>query len=183
LLLCMPGTPFLYQGDELGLPQARVPFDRLRDPFALASWTQAAQDAGRDGARTPMPWATKATNGGFSDAAETWLPLDPRHLALAVDVQEADGGSMLHFTRRMLAMRKAHPALQTGEAVPVAAPDGVLAFERRLGRERLVCLFELAGRAASMEVPPGAELLTPEPVLAGSRVELPAFGAAILRLP
>ncbi|HEY5290261.1 MAG TPA: alpha-amylase family glycosyl hydrolase, partial [Caulobacteraceae bacterium] len=86
-LLCMPGTIFLFQGEELGLPQAEVPFDRLADPFAIASWTGGA---GRDGARTPMPWTREEPSAGFSAAAETWLPLDPRHRALAAEVQDAD---------------------------------------------------------------------------------------------
>lgn len=153
LLLSLPGTPFLYQGEELGLPQARLPFEALRDPFAIASWTDAGQDAGRDGARTPMPWSPDMPDG--------WLPLDTRHRARSVAAQDADPNSMLHFTREMMERRRASPALQTGETILRDAPDGVLAFERRLGDDRLLCRFELAGT---------------------DRPDLPAFGHAIIRL-
>ncbi len=151
-LLTMRGTPFLYQGDELGLPQAKVPFERLRDPFAIAGWTEAAQDAYRDGARTPMPWVAEAAQAGFSDGAEAWLPLDPRHAALSVDRQTDDPESMLSFTRNLLALRRGCVPLQSGAAVPLAAPDGVLAFERRLAGSRILCVFELSGQPAVMDL-------------------------------
>jgi alpha-glucosidase len=144
-LLTMRGSAFIYQGEELGLPDAKVPFDRLRDPFAIAAF---AGGAGRDGARTPMPWLAEAPLAGFSAAADAWLPLDPSHRPLAVDRQEQDSESMLAFTRAMIGLRRAHPALRIGSSELLAAPAGVLAFERRHESERLVCVFELAGSEA-----------------------------------
>ncbi len=183
LLLCLRGTPFLYQGDELGLPQARVPFGRLRDPYAVASWTEAAQHAGRDGARTPMPWDEKEANAGFSEAAETWLPLDPWHEENAWMQQEPEPESMLNATRAMLELRRAYPALQIGDAVPVEAPPGVLAFERRLGGQRILCAFELGGAAAAIVPAPGRLLRTEGGAgRDGSRLALPPFSAAVLLL-
>lgn len=155
LLLCLPGTPFLYQGEELGLPQARLRRSALRDPFAIASWTEAAQDAGRDGARTPIPWT--------DDEADGWLPLDPRHRAFSVATQEDDPGSMLHFTRQMLATRRASPALQMGECWLIDAPPGVLAFERTASGNRRVCLFNLAKEKRQVE-----------------GIDLPPYGFAIV---
>ena len=184
LLLCLRGTPFLYQGDELGLPQANVAFDRLRDPFAIAAWNEAAPSAGRDGARTPMPWAAEALHGGFS-GAEPWLPIDDRHRALAVDRQEAGSGSMLNVTRRLLALRRRHMALQAGDAKVVDGADGVFVIERRLGGERILCVFELAGRDARLMLCEAGELL--DASLGGSIVDgglsLRAHGAALMRLP
>jgi alpha-glucosidase len=183
LLLCLRGAPYLYQGDELGLPQAHVPFERLRDPFTIAAY---AGDAGRDGARTPMPWRADDPGGGFSSAAESWLPTDPAHLPLAVDAQEADPRSVLRFTRDFLRLRKELPALRFGEANVVTAPAGVLAFERAAGGERLLCLFELAGQAAVFERPDlagaAALALYADAVLEPDRVRLPPFAVALLRL-
>jgi alpha-glucosidase len=183
LVLCLRGGPYLYQGDELGLPQAHVPFERLQDPFAIAAYTG---DAYRDGARTPMPWTTEEPNGGFSSGAETWLPVDPAHLPLAAQAQEADAGSTLNFTRSFLKLRKIQPALQLGEASVLEAPDGVLAFERTYRDERVLCLFEMAGRAAVFAHPDlaGAEILTP---LAGASVgsgliNLAPFSVVLLSL-
>ncbi|HEY3889069.1 MAG TPA: alpha-glucosidase family protein [Caulobacteraceae bacterium] len=183
LLLGLRGTPFLYQGDELGLPHARVPFERLRDPFAIAVYTGGS---GRDGARTPMAWTSDAPNAGFSSAAETWLPVDPRHLPLAVAEQEGDPQSMLNFTRTVLALRRGSPALQAGEVRLLEAGPGVLAFERSLGGERVVCAFELAGQAGHLYHPEmaGSEAfaLIGGAVVAETGIELAPFAFAWVRL-
>jgi alpha-glucosidase len=178
-LLAMSGTIFLYQGEELGLPQAAVPFDRLADPFAIASWTGGA---GRDGARTPMPWTADGPSAGFSASADTWLPLDERHRPLAAEVQETDPDSMLAFTRRLIALRKSDPVLRHGAAQVLAAPRGVLAFAREWRGERRLCVFELAGEAA--EVPVAGEVVfavTGAERLWTSALRLPPHGGAILR--
>ncbi|WP_225421325.1 alpha-glucosidase family protein [Sphingomonas parva] len=151
LLVALRGNVFLYQGEELGLEQAEVPFERLQDPEAIANWPETQ---GRDGARTPMPWRAAAPNGGFSDA-EPWLPLDPRHLPLAVDRQESDPGSMLALTRRLLALRKGRAALRVGTIERVDAPPQVLAFERRAGSERLLCVFNFGEEPIDWPLPAG----------------------------
>jgi alpha-glucosidase len=155
LLMCLRGNVFLYQGEELGLPQAEVPFERLQDPEAIANWPETQ---GRDGARTPMPWASEAPQAGFSQA-EPWLPVDPRHLPLAVDLQERDANSMLALTRRLVALRKAHPALRHGAVRPVPAPAPLLAFQRGEGAERLLCVFNLGDEAANWPLPSGWEIV------------------------
>jgi alpha-glucosidase len=151
LLMCLRGNIFLYQGEELGLPQAEVPFERLKDPEAIANWPETQ---GRDGARTPMPWLAAAPNAGFS-AGEPWLPVDPRHLALAVDRQEADPASTLALTRRLVALRKRHEALRRGSVRPVAAPAPLLAFERGESEARLLCVFNLGAEAVDWPLPSG----------------------------
>lgn len=150
LLLSLRGTPFLYQGDELGLPHAEVAFERLRDPEAIAFWPHGI---GRDGARTPMPWARAAVMAGFTDAGDAWLPLDPRHRALAADAQEQDQNSVLHFTREVLALRRANPALREGDYEQVEAPAGVLAFIRQGEGQRLLCAFNLGAEPSSLSWP------------------------------
>lgn len=181
VLMTLPGTIFLYQGEELGLPQAEVPLERLKDPFDIAAWPAGA---GRDGARTPMPWTEGGPNAGFSTAADTWLPLDPRHRALAADRQDADDNSTLAFARRLVALRRAHGALRVGAADRVEATESVLAFQRVRGDERLMCVFELAGRAATHPAPASDVVfaVSGRETLADGAVCLPAFGGAILRL-
>ncbi len=146
LLLCLRGGIYLYQGDELGLPQADVPFERLRDPEAINFYPNTL---GRDGARTPMPWTAQAQMAGFTSADDAWLPLDPRHAALAADRQEADPASMLHFTRRIIALRKTHDVLRDGSWTTLKADDGVLAFVRATASERLLCVFNLGEGATA----------------------------------
>jgi alpha-glucosidase len=155
LLMCLRGNVFLYQGEELGLPQADVPFERLRDPEAIANWPETQ---GRDGARTPLPWSAQAPHGGFS-AAEPWLPLDPKHLPLAIDRQEGDRESTLNLTRRLIALRKSRPALRVGAIRPLEAPAPLLAFERGEGSDRLLCVFNLGEEAVDWPLPSGWRLI------------------------
>jgi alpha-glucosidase len=151
LLTGLRGTAFVYQGEELALPQAQVPFERLQDPDGVAFWPA---DVGRDGCRTPMPWAAEAPHGGFSEA-EPWLPFEPAHAALAVDVQADDPASMLSFVRRWLAWRRTQPALRTGEMDFIATPPDVLGFVRREGADEVLLLFNLGVAPAEVALPAG----------------------------
>jgi alpha-glucosidase len=178
-LMGLRGTIFIYQGEELGLPQAKVPFERLKDPFDIASW---AGDAYRDGARTPMPWRAGAPMAGFTRAPDAWLPIDPAHAPLAVDAQETDPASALAFTRALIALRRASAALRLGEARLLAAPKGVLAFERRLADECVLCVFELAGRTAQLPVA-GETMLAWGAKLADGTLALDPHGGAFVSTP
>ena len=145
LLFALRGNIFVYQGEELGLPQAEVPFERLRDPEAIANWPQTL---GRDGARTPLPWTSLApngpvSNGGFS-TAEPWLPVPQAHLDHAVDAQEDGPGSILNLTRRLTRLRRKRMT-RCGSAASsrTMTPEPLLSFDRVHGGERLRCLFNL----------------------------------------
>jgi alpha-glucosidase len=180
LLLSLRGTPFLYQGDELGLPHAEVPFERLRDPEAIAFWPHGI---GRDGARTPMPWAKDAPMAGFTSAPDAWLPLDPRHRALAVDAQEADPNSVLAFTREIVALRKASAALRVGEFVVLEAPEPVLMFERNAADERVLCVFNLGADAARVPLtssPKQVRLALSGAAVADDAIVLPPYSALLV---
>jgi alpha-glucosidase len=145
LLACLRGSIILYQGEELGLPQVHVPFDRLQDPEAIANWPQTLS---RDGARTPMPWSSTAPNLGFT-TGKPWLPPGESHRLLAVDAQEEKTESVLAFTRQCLELRRLHPALREGSMGVVEASDQLLIFERSEGRAKLRCSFNLSPRPAS----------------------------------
>ena len=147
LFATLRGTPILYQGEELGLTQSEIPFERLRDPEAIANWPRTL---GRDGARTPMPWRADAPHLGFS-TAEPWLPHGADHASLAVDRQEADPGSMLHWTRTLLALRRAEPALRLGSVEVLRADQRVLVFEREHRDDCLVVAANLSGEPAEWD--------------------------------
>lgn len=174
LLAALRGNVFLYQGEELALTQVAVPFEKLRDPEAIANWPLTL---GRDGARTPMPWTAHAPGYGFT-SGEPWLPFGHDHAALAVSVQEEDAASPLHWTRAVLAMRRAQPALRLGSLRFVDAPDGMIAFERAHDGTRLRCVVNLG--AAPGEV----AMADAEPLLAhgvdGGRFA--GYGAVIARV-
>ncbi len=179
LLACLRGSPIVYYGEELGLTQVDVPFEQLRDPEAIANWPRTLA---RDGARTPLPWVADAPALGFTTGTP-WLPVGPDHAALAVAAQEEDAGSLLHWTRRVLALRRAHPALRWGGVDVLAADAALLVFARRAcaadGGERLLCVFNLSPEPVAWAAPAGST-----PLLAsddGGDGTLPAYAARVLR--
>ncbi len=111
LLGCLPGSVFLYQGEELGLPEAKIPFELLQDPWAKETWPKWQ---GRDGCRTPMVWEGDSANFGFSCADKTWLPIPDSHKNLHVQAQENDKTSVLAFTKKFINWRKNKPELVNG---------------------------------------------------------------------
>jgi alpha-glucosidase len=176
LLVALRGNVFVYQGEELGLPQANVPFERLQDPEAIANWPQTL---GRDGARTPMPWVSGAPNAGFS-AVEPWLPVDPAHLPLAVDAQEADPASTLHVARRLIALRRRHQVLRTGKVHFVETNTPLLIFERGEGAEALLFAFNLGHDDVAWALPEGW-VLAESVNLSGEGVMPPCAGVMAKR--
>ncbi len=139
LLLCLRGDVFVYQGEELGLDQVDIGFDDLKDPEAIANWPLTLN---RDGARTPIPWCDTAPTLGFS-TGKPWLPIGPGHAALAVSQQQDDPASMLALTKRLIALRRGRDALLLGDMRFIEASDTVLAFERSVDGEVLLCAFNL----------------------------------------
>ncbi len=183
LLLSLKGTTLIYQGEELGLPQAALARDQLRDPVGDLYWPYAG---GRDGCRTPMPW-TMGANLGFSTGTP-WLPLAVEHAGLTVEAQDADPDSTLAFARTMIAFRRASPALTVGGLEFLDVPDPVLAFVRREGDEAIACLFNLSAEPRFVEAPQlaGAILLDPragDAELRGGSIGLAPYAAVFLRLP
>ena len=144
------GTVCLYQGEELGLPEANVAFEDLQDPYGITMWPEYK---GRDGCRTPMPWQGDAPHAGFSDASRTWLPLDAAHRALAVDQQAGKPGSLLGYFTQLLAWRKQQPALIHGSMTVWPSHPQVLVFEREHQGQRVLCAFNFSDAPALIELP------------------------------
>ena len=182
LLLSLRGSVCLYQGEELGLPEAELAFEDLVDPYGITFWPEFK---GRDGCRTPMPWVRDGVHAGFS-SQQPWLPLDERHRALAVDVQEDDSASMLNSYRRFLAWRREQPLLIDGDIQVRYHDDDLLVFERRLGEQAWLCLFTLGDRERRYDLPLMVEPLEGVPSstaeFLGSWVHLPAHGFGFARL-
>lgn len=140
LLLMLRGTPFLYMGEELGLEDAEVPPERVVDP------------GGRDGCRAPIPWERAWPHGW---PAEPWLPFPPQAGARSLEAQRQDPGAILHLYRRLLAARRASPALSLGEMAFVEGmPAGVLAWRRSAGDDSRSVAVNF--RSEAVELDPGA---------------------------
>ncbi len=177
LLLTLRGNVFLYYGEELGLTQVDVPFDRLRDPEAIANWPMTLS---RDGARTPMAWSADAPQLGFSNA-EPWLPVGPDHAALAVDRQEADPDSLLHLTRRLIAFRQANDALMTGDLRVIQADHALLVFEREATGQTLLCAFNLSPEPTAWTPPDPDRWRVVEAVNDAAAWQLPPYAALVAK--
>ncbi|PAX09757.1 alpha-amylase family glycosyl hydrolase [Sphingomonas lenta] len=175
LLMCLRGNVFLYYGEELGLTQVDVPYERLQDPEAIANWPLTLS---RDGARTPMPWASDRPQLGFSDA-EPWLPVGPDHPGLAVDRQEADPRSLLHLTRRLVALRHAHAALLWGDLHVVEATDTMLVVERVADHQTMLCAFNLSAEPAAWAPAQPARWRAVEAVNGVADWRFPPYGALV----
>lgn len=143
LLLTLRGTPTLYYGDELGLPQVAIPPGLVRDP-----WARNVPGQGRDGCRTPMPW-DGSRFAGFSDA-ESWLPLNPDAGIRNVATQDGDSTSLLSLYRRLIALRRTEPALNCGDYRPLAQSDRALAFVRAAEGARWVVALNFTGEQTEL---------------------------------
>lgn len=140
IMISLRGSLCLYQGEELGLPEAVLAHEQIRDPFGLAYWPEFR---GRDGSRTPMPWQADAPQAGFS-TAKPWLPVPEAHHPLAVDRQEMDEDSMLQVWRRALGTRRAYPALSRGGLRPLDLGAPLLGLVRDYGGEHILIVLNLS---------------------------------------
>lgn len=167
VLAALRGSICLYQGEELGLPEAELAFEDLRDPYGIRFWPAFK---GRDGCRTPMPWEAAKAHAGFTAAEKAWLPVPYEQAALSVDTQETDEASVLHHYRQTLAFRKSRPALIDGDMEFIDTNQDLLAFTRRKAGETLLFIFNLTRQPAQFQLPAGMVL--------GDRLPMPG-GAAV----
>jgi alpha-glucosidase len=126
MMLALPGVAYMYQGEELGLPEAvDIPDDKRQDPTFFRT---AGKAYGRDGCRVPLPWEAEATNFGFGPAGEPWLPQPAVYRDYARDLQEGVPSSTLSLYTSALAIRKDR-ALGEGELQWIeGTPENVLGF-------------------------------------------------------
>ena len=161
ILLGLRGTPFLYQGDEIGLTDGPLEQSDLRDAVGIRFWPHYK---GRDAERTPMPWSN-SPGGGFTAAGvRTWLPMaDPALCNVADQVDDPD--SMLSFTRRAIARRTHNEDLAVGTYRSLASPEGTWVFAR--GARTMVAL-NLSDAAGTIDAPSGAITLATDRALEGT---------------
>ena len=148
LLLTLRGTPTIYYGDELGIGRVDISAAQVQDPRELR---EPGLGLGRDPVRTPMPWDA-TPNAGFTTGTP-WLPLNPdwpeRNLAQLAQAPK----SLLALYRRLLALRRAHPALAIGDITLLDAEGDVLAYERRFSGERLLIALNLGDTSQELVLP------------------------------
>jgi alpha-glucosidase len=169
LQLALPGSVYVYNGDELGMPDVDLPDEALQDPM----WKRSGHtERGRDACRVPMPWSGTEPSYGFSSRADTWLPMPQGWGALTAEAQASDPASIQSLYRAALALRRSSAAFGGEDLEWLPAPEDCLAFRRPDG---LVCLVNFSG--APVPLPEGRMLLASEDVADGS---LPADAAVWL---
>jgi alpha-glucosidase len=150
LLLTLRGTPTIYYGDEIGMEQVAIPDEIARDPVAH---NLPGLGLGRDGCRTPMQWDA-GRYAGFSKV-KPWLPLEQNYQQRNVAALQANATSIYQLHRRLVALRRHHPALQVGGYRPVAASGDVLAFVREAGTERILVALNMGPDPETLAFPQG----------------------------
>jgi alpha-glucosidase len=164
ILLTLRGTPLLYYGDEIGMPNVDVPLDRLKDPVGQRHWPE---DPGRDKGRTPMQWTGE---GGFSDSdVEPWLPMGDARSRNVAD-QRDDPASFITFCRDLIGVRRDREDLRSGSYEGLGSPDGVWAWRRGSGTMVIVNHGDVP---VTLPTRSGTVLIDTERRRAGERVEGP----------
>ena len=180
LLLGLHGTPFLYYGDELGLPNVAVAREDLRDSVGVRGWPA---NPGRDMCRTPMPWTAEEGAGFTRPRVRPWLPFGP---ALPnVEAQRDDPGSVLSLCRGLIELRRTTMDLRLGNYRRLPSPTGTWAWQRG---DRHVVALNLSDEAASMETADeGKVVMGTDPGRAGDRIDdqlrLDPWEGVVLSLP
>jgi alpha-glucosidase len=167
LMLALPGSTYLYQGEELGLPEVTdLPDEVRQDP---SFFRDNGQEGLRDGCRVPLPWSGDRPPYGFGPG-DSWLPQPPEWKDLSVEVETGNPASTLELYRAALRLRRELPGLGDGSLSWLDSPEGVLSF----ARPGFVCTVNLLGHAVELPVP-GRPVLASEPVaVEGETVRVPA---------
>lgn len=162
VMLALPGAVFIYNGEELGLPDVLdLPDEVLQDP----TWERSGHsERGRDKCRVPMPWSGDEPPFGFSSSPDTWLPMPPEWASLTVEKQSDDPDSTLTFFRAALELRRSRGEFAGTQIEWVSAPSDALIFRRRGGG--LVCVLNAGSRP--IPLPPGELLLASATLVDGA---------------
>jgi alpha-glucosidase len=170
VMLALPGAVFIYNGEELGLPDVELPDEVLQDP----TWERSGHtERGRDKCRVPIPWSGDTPPFGFSTCADTWLPMPADWAALTVEKQGADSNSTLSFFLKALELRRERAEFDDADIEWLTAPRDALMFRR--GGGGLVCALNAGKRPIAL---PAGELILASAPLVGDK--LPPDAAAWL---
>ena len=149
-LLTLRGTPFLYYGEEIGMRDVPLKRQEILDPPGKKYWPIYK---GRDGCRAPMQW-DNARYGGFSHS-KPWLPVHPNFVHRNVQRQREDPNSLYNFTRRLIAIRREHPALQHGDfEILTPQPRHVFGYLRHAEEETFLIVLNFSPQVQFLELPP-----------------------------
>jgi alpha-glucosidase len=176
LLLTLRGTPTIYYGDEIGMPQSVIPDDQVRDPFEK---NVPGIGIGRDGGRSPMQWDTTG-NAGFS-TAQPWLPLAERAISINVEMLRQEPPSILNLYKRLIAARRTNTALTLGSYTPHMTDQGLLIYIRQFEEKRVLVILNLTPVDSVVTFPDGWAVGNVLVSALGDRDHEAASGTVIVR--
>ncbi|MFD3760660.1 glycoside hydrolase family 13 protein [Streptomyces sp. NPDC058622] len=176
LMLALPGSAYIYQGEELGLPDVTdLPDEVRQDP---AYFRGAGQDGFRDGCRVPIPWSGTSAPYGFNQVEDgpSWLPQPEAWANLSVEAQTGRDGSALEMYRSALALRRSHPSLGgTDNLRWLPSPDGVLFFERTAeDGPTFLCTVNVTDTPVTIDTPGKALMASNHTTTGNAQTVLPA---------
>jgi Glycosidases len=182
LIMSLRGSVCMYQGEELGLPEADVPFERIQDPYGIPLWPVFK---GRDGCRTPMVWDNTPL-GGFSNV-EPWLPVDSDHLPLSVAEQEKDTTALLHKIRQFIKWRQQQPILVNGSlTLENVENEKLVSFIREFEGQRWLVVLNMTMDTQTSPVAHAVDQLVEghgfDVSLSGDILTVPPYQAAYVKL-
>lgn len=184
LLLTLRGTPYLYYGEEIGMRNLRLRRDQIMDPPGKRYWPIYK---GRDGYRSPMQW-DDTTYSGFSES-KPWLPVHPDHVGRNVREQKENPDSLLHFTRKLIRLRKEYPAITLGDFKPIYVPQRqVMTYVRKHEEQKVLVAMNFSRQKTRVLLGPELSIKnwralhggTEEPANKQDLFEIPANGILIL---
>lgn len=175
----LPGSLYIFQGDELGLEDAQIPAESRLDPI----WKKSGfKQAGRDGSRAPIPWDSELPNRGFSSAEKTWLPSPTNWPVISVKEQQEDSESTLNFYRQILQLRRKHPLWFVEQTLTSAKVEGEILQVRRGTSGRAV--INAGNEAIDLIIDSDEKILIETPGMSflerDGRISIPSSGAIIL---
>jgi len=205
LLLTLRGTPFVYNGDEIGMTDIRYQhIDDYRDVLTLGIYEDLvnrgstaeqalarAAAVSRDNARTPMQWDA-GPHAGFTRAGQPWIGVNPNHASINVEAARADPDSIYHYYRRLIRLRREMRVLTEGHfAIHDAGSNEVIAYTRRIGPEVVIVLLNFSTGRVSARLPASGDGMMPEllagnyrkPALCAEKCRLRPFEAVIAAIP
>jgi alpha-glucosidase len=149
MLLSLRGTPFIYNGDEIGMRNIHIKRSQIKDPVGKLYWPIFK---GRDGCRAPLQWSADS-NAGFSKGATPWLPVHPNNPTRNVEQQNKDPHSLLNFYRQLIHLRKKFPVLIQGDFVPLEnLPSSILAYRRAIKQQTALVLINFSHRQIQLDL-------------------------------
>jgi glucan 1,6-alpha-glucosidase len=185
ILFGMQGTPYIYQGQEIGMTNVKYQLEEYRDieirnmaaerlaeGYTLESVMESIHAKGRDNARTPMQW-TAGENAGFT-TGEPWIKVNPNYTEINVEAQEADPNSVLNYYRALIQLRKDEDVIRDGDYTEIMPDwDNIFAYSRDDGHKKLTVLANFSGE--TVEYPAWTVDTAGEPIL-GNYDNWPAEG-------